>query len=104
MKKFITIATLTLIATVGHANTKLTFSTAELEAAGANSVAGIVERYVTDTDRTTLISPDKVLFLVDGRPVTSLDDHLPSSDRVEVLTDGDSVVINVVTKPSMGDG
>ncbi|MFZ7097240.1 hypothetical protein ACOPJQ_09135 [Luteimonas dalianensis] len=104
MKKLIAIAILMLFAGTSQADTKLTYSTAELEAAGANNVASIVERYVTDTDRTTLISPDKVLFLVDGRPVTSVDDQLPSSNRVEVLTDGDSVVINVVTKPSVGGG
>ncbi|MFZ7096404.1 hypothetical protein ACOPJQ_09155 [Luteimonas dalianensis] len=104
MKKLIAISILMLFAGTSQADAKLTYSTAELEAAGANNVASIVERYVTDTDRTTLISPDTVLFLVDGRPVTSVDDYLPSSNRVEVLTDGDSVVINVVTKPSVGGG
>ena len=104
MKKLIAVAVLTLCAAVSHANTKLTYLTAELEAAGAYDVPSIIERYVTDTDRTSLISPDKVLFLVDGRPVAAVDGHLPSSNRVEVLTDGDSVVINVITKPAVGGG
>lgn len=104
MKKLIVVAVLTLVAAVSHANTKLTYSTAELEAAGANDVPSIIERYVTDTDRTSLISPDKVLFLVDGRPVATVDAQLPNSNRVEVLTDGDSVVINVITKPAVGGG
>jgi hypothetical protein len=104
MKKLIVAALLGTIATTSYASTKLTYTKAELEASNANSVLGIINRYVTDTGRTTLIAQDKVLFLLDGRPVAEADDHLPSSDRVEVLTDGDSVIINVVTKPAASDG
>jgi len=34
--------------------------------------------------------------------LTTVDQYLPNSNRVEVLTDGDSVVINVVTRPAVG--
>ncbi len=104
MKKFFAIATLMLATANSYANDKLVYSSAELEAAGAANVPGIVDRYVTDTNRTSLITPDKVLLLLNGRPVTAVDQYLDRSDRVEVLTDGDAVVINVVTKPAVGSG
>ena len=97
MKTPIAIAAL-LVATFPAYAAKLTYAKADLEAAGANNVPGIVDRYLADTGRTSLIHPAKVVFLLDGRRTEDAAAHLPKSDRVEVLSDGDSLVINVVTR------
>ncbi len=98
MKKLIATIILMTATIASHASTKLVYSKAELEAANANNVPSIIDRYVTDTDRTSIITPNKVLFLLNGKPTTSVEPYLSSSDHVEVLSDGDSVVINVVTQ------
>lgn len=99
MKKLVATAALLVAASPAHA-AKLTYTKADLEAAGANNVPGIVDRYLADSGRTSLIHPGKVLFLLDGRRVADAAAHLAKSDRVEVLSDGDSLVINVVTRPA----
>jgi len=100
MKKLFAVVALLSTATLAQAGTKLTYMKAQLVAEHADSVPGIVDKYLADTGRTTLINPVKVLFLLNGKPVPSVADKLKKSDRVEVLSNGDSVVINVVTKPA----
>jgi hypothetical protein len=62
-------------------------------------VTDIVTEFLEDTDRDTRPEPDQLMFLFDGRSVTSLDGHLEDADRVEVMSDGTYVVINVVSAP-----
>lgn len=101
MKTCIAVISLLAAAIPAHA-ARLTYTRADLEVAGAYNVPGIVDRYLADSGRTSLIHPGKVLFLLDGRRVEHAAGHLAKSDRVEVLDDGSSLVINVVTRPAAG--
>lgn len=102
MKKLATLLVLALapvLATLAGSS-KLVYTHDQLEKEGDNNIPGIVDRYLADTGRTTLVSPDKFLLLLNGTPAADAARHLGTSDRVEVLTNGDALVINVVTVAS----
>jgi hypothetical protein len=105
MKKKIA-ATLLLVAmsfAAAHADTgKLVYTNEQLVKEEANSIPGIVEKYMGDTGRKSLIDPARFLLLLNGIPAQDAAKHLEKADRVEVLTDGESLVINVVTMASSG--
>ncbi|GAB6197527.1 hypothetical protein [Lysobacter xanthus] len=106
MKKlFASVALLVLTSTASaeRVGTKLTYPKAELAPRNAYNVPSIVDRFSADTGRTSLINPSRVLFLLDGKASPAAASQLEKSDRVEVLSDGDSIVINVVMKPT-GNG
>jgi len=99
MKRILITGLFVLYSTTCFGADRITYSTAELQVSGKNNVTDIVAQFVEDTDRTEPVEPDQLMFLVDGRSVSSLGPHLPESDRVEVMSDGTSVVINVVSEP-----
>jgi len=94
---------LTSAASAEDVATRLTYPKSELAPKNAYTIPDIVDRFLADTGRTSLIDPGKVLFLLDGKQSSTAASQLDKSDRVEVLSDGDSIVINVVTKPA-GNG
>ena len=99
MNQILAALTLAIATTTVFAVDKVTYPTAELQVSGKNNVNDIVAQFVEDTDRAEPVEPDQLMFLVDGRSVSSLESHLPESDRVEVMSDGTSVLINVVSEP-----
>lgn len=59
----------------------------------------IIDQFVEDTEQPTRPAPEQLMFLADGEAVSSLESYLPESDRVEVMSDGTYVIINVVSQP-----
>ena len=99
MKRILATTLFLVLSTAGHAASKITYSTAELQVSGKNNVTDIVAQFVEDTERNSTPEQDQLMFLVDGQAVSSLEQHLSDSDRVEVMSDGTYVVINVVLAP-----
>lgn len=105
MKKLTLFLGLSLISAVAVAaapSQKVTYSGASLAAEGITTVSQVVSKY----SETTKIEPSqdlgKTLFLVDGlRTETTqaqADQKLADGKSVEVMSNGDAVVVNVVTK------
>ena len=104
MKK-LAIASLLLLAStlaIAGESGKIVYMKEQLVKDGANSIHGIVDKYMADSGRTSLINPGNFILLLDGAPAPDAARQLDKSDRVEVLSNGDSVVVNIVTKPSSG--
>ena len=99
MVKLIPALLLLIAAGTAHATSKVTYSTAELQVSGKNNVTDIVAQFVEDTETEPPIEPERMMFLVDGEAVDSLDEYLPDADRVEVMSDGTYVIISVVSQP-----
>ncbi len=95
----VAIALLLLAAPACFGASKVTYATAELDVSGKNNVDAIVAQFVEDTETATPVEPERMMFLVDGEAVERLDDVLPRSDRVEVMSDGTYIIINVVMQP-----
>ncbi|MBY6205144.1 hypothetical protein [Halomonas denitrificans] len=96
MTRFFAPLVLLVLSMVAVAADKVVYSTAELQVSGKNDVDAIVAQFVEDTEATTPVEPERMMFLVDGEAVERLDDYLPRSDRVEVMSDGTYIIINVV--------
>lgn len=99
MPRLLLAALFLAFATIGLAADKVTYPTAELQVSGKNNVDDIVAQFVDDTDITTPVEPERMMFLVDGEAVEGLDGYLSESDRVEVMSDGTYIIINVVMDP-----
>lgn len=103
MKKLLALTVLLAFASIASAEdvpTRLTYPKSELAPSNTYTIPDIVDLFLADTGRTSLIDPTKVLFLLDGKESSTAASQLDKSDRVEVLSDGDAIVINVVTKPA----
>ncbi|WP_462116666.1 hypothetical protein [Lysobacter xanthus] len=91
---------LPFVAGAEQVGSKFVYPLSQLAEEHADNVPGIVDKFMADTGRTSLINPSKVLFLLNGQHADEVASKLKSADRVEVLYGGENVVINVITKPA----
>ena len=90
---------LLVLSAIGLAADTVAYSTAELQVSGTTNVDAVVAQFVEETETTTPVEPERMMFLVDGQLVERINDYLPRSDRVEVMSDGTYIIINVVMQP-----
>jgi len=90
---------LLVLSAIGLAADKVAYSTAELQVSGTTNADAVVAQFVEETETTTPVARERMMFLVDGQLVERIDDYLPRSDRVEVMSDGTYIIINVVMQP-----
>ena len=76
---------------------KSLYSSDQTSLENIKTIADVVQKHYEDTDRVTIQDPSKFLVLIDGQRVDTEIKDLPAHKQIEVLTNGDSLVINVMT-------
>lgn len=104
MKKHLVAIALSLLSATAFAasSSKTTYKAADLAHAGVHTVSQVVEKYAADTGTIAPTDSGSTLVLVDGQRdplgATDADSKLATSKSVEVLSNGKSFVVNILTR------